>query len=147
MSQQIQFIWSMSSIPKETRLIKTGTNTTLREYPLCLIGWALNFVQTCCVWTVMFCYRQPSEWNEIKGHVNVNEINFVLQHARWCARLTPHPARNTPQERNPVPSLYDSGWARRAVWTDENLAPSEIQSMDRPDRKMCFKTCNISLDY
>ena len=71
-----------------------------------------------------------------------------VKHARRCARLTPHPAQKTPQGRNPVPSLQDSGWAPGTVWTDEdNLAPSEIQSMDRPARKMCFKMCDVSPDY
>jgi hypothetical protein len=49
-------------------------------------------------------------------------------------RLTPRPGRFTP-EKNPVPIVYEAGWAEGPVRTGaENLAPSGIRSPDRPAR-------------
>jgi len=40
-----------------------------------------------------------------------------------------------PQERDPVTTVYEAGWAPWPVWTDaENLAPDAIRSPDRQAR-------------
>ena len=37
--------------------------------------------------------------------------------------------------KDPVPIVQEAGWALRPVWTGaENLAPTEIRSLDRPAR-------------
>jgi hypothetical protein len=42
------------------------------------------------------------------------------------------------REKDPVPIVQDAVWAPRQVWTDaENLAPTGIQS---PDRPFCSKS-------
>ena len=48
--------------------------------------------------------------------------------------LTPRPGRFTPGT-DPVPIVQEAGWAARPVWTGvENLAHTEIRSLDRPAR-------------
>jgi hypothetical protein len=47
---------------------------------------------------------------------------------------TPHPGSFTP-EKDPVPIVYEGGWAPGPVWTGaENLAHTGIRSPDRPAR-------------
>jgi len=44
------------------------------------------------------------------------------------------PGRFTPR-KNPVPILYEAGWAPEPVWTGaENLAPTGIRFPNRPAR-------------
>jgi hypothetical protein len=47
---------------------------------------------------------------------------------------TPRPGRSTPG-KEPVPIVLEAEWAPGPVWTGaENLAPTGIQSPDRPPR-------------
>jgi hypothetical protein len=49
----------------------------------------------------------------------------------WVVKATPRPLY--PRQREPVPILYEVRWAPGPVWTGgENLAPTGIQSPDRP---------------
>ena len=51
----------------------------------------------------------------------------------WGVSVTPRPLF-TP-EKDPVPIVQEAGWAPGPVWTGaENLAPTRIQSPDRPAR-------------
>jgi hypothetical protein len=46
-----------------------------------------------------------------------------------------HAPAALPRERDPVPIVYDAGWAPGPVWKGaENLAPTGIRSLDRPAR-------------
>jgi hypothetical protein len=48
----------------------------------------------------------------------------------WMVNATPRPL--CPREIDPVPVLWEAGWARRQVWTGvENLGPTGILSPDR----------------
>ena len=50
----------------------------------------------------------------------------------WVFNATPRPL--TPR-RDPIPIVYEAGWALGPVWTGaENLAVTGIQSLDRPAR-------------
>jgi hypothetical protein len=47
-------------------------------------------------------------------------------------RSTPYPGHFTPG-KDPVPIVQEAGWVPRPVWIGvENLAPTRIQSLDRP---------------
>jgi hypothetical protein len=51
----------------------------------------------------------------------------------WLVNATSRPLY--PQERDPVPVLWEAGWALEPVWTGaENLALTGIRSPDRPAR-------------
>jgi hypothetical protein len=51
----------------------------------------------------------------------------------WVVNSTPRPLY--PRERDPVPIVYDAGWAPGPVWTAaKNLAPTGIRSPDRRAR-------------
>jgi len=51
-----------------------------------------------------------------------------------CGWSTPRPGRFTPG-KDPVPIVYEAGWASRPVWTGaENLATTGIRSPNRPAR-------------
>ena len=63
----------------------------------------------------------------------IHTYSFFNLGARWDGWSTPCPGRFTPREREPVPILYEDGWAPGPVWTGaENLAPTGIRSPDRP---------------
>ena len=51
----------------------------------------------------------------------------------WVVNDTPRPLN--PQETDPVPIVYEAGWAPGPVWTGaENLVSTGIRSPSRPAR-------------
>ena len=63
----------------------------------------------------------------------IYSYSFFNLGARWGGWSTPRPGRFIPGERDPVPILYEVGWAPGPVWTGaENLAPTGFRSPDRP---------------
>ena len=59
----------------------------------------------------------------------------------------PHPSRFTPG-KDPVPIVYEAGWAPGLVWTDaENLTPTGIRSPDRPARSESLYRLNYPGPY
>ena len=51
----------------------------------------------------------------------------------WVVRDTPRPLY--PQERDPVPIVWEAQWAPGPVWTGaENVGPTGIRSTDRAAR-------------
>jgi hypothetical protein len=51
----------------------------------------------------------------------------------WVANATPRPLY--PRKRDPLPTVYEVGWATGPVWAGaENLAATGIRSPDRPAR-------------
>jgi hypothetical protein len=52
----------------------------------------------------------------------------------WVGNATPRPLYY--RERDPVPTVYEAGWATGLVWKGaENLAPAGIGFPDRPARR------------
>jgi len=57
----------------------------------------------------------------------------------------PHPGRFNPG-KDPVPIVQEAGWAPEPVWTCvENLAPTGIQSLDRPVRSESLYRLNSAI--
>jgi hypothetical protein len=67
-------------------------------------------------------------WRHRK-YISTLSLTSTLDEGAW---LKPHPGRFTPGN-DPVPNLWEVGWAPRLVWTRaENLASTRIRSPDRP---------------
>jgi hypothetical protein len=59
-------------------------------------------------------------------------MTSALEGGEWSAA---RPDRSFPIGKDPVPIVQETGWAPGPVWTGaKNLAPTGIQSPDRPAR-------------
>ena len=64
----------------------------------------------------------------------------------WGVSVTPWPLFTPGKDR--VPIVQEAGWAPGPVWTGvENLAPTEIQSPDRPARRQSLYRLSYPVHY
>ena len=74
----------------------------------------------------MFLYDLP------RKHIVHRHCLFNLG-ARWVWEVNAMLRPLYPCERDPVPTVQETGWALEPVWTGaENLAPTGIRSPDSP---------------